>query len=177
MSEFKWRQFEGEIILWAVRRYCRYGISYHGRCHLLHRLSGQAAYPSGSPTEHSGTKRRAEESWDRVLKATRHHADSSEDEAAETDNGPRVYGKGFKRAHQGLSAREVHRSLGVGNACDRERGDSLATLRVRRGTVCVSKRVEPIAWQGGLCCERSLHGCCESSAPPSTGLSRECLDD
>jgi transposase, IS6 family len=28
MSEFKWRQFEGEIILWAVRWYCRYGISY-----------------------------------------------------------------------------------------------------------------------------------------------------
>jgi len=28
MSEFKWRQFEGEIILWAVRWYRRYGISY-----------------------------------------------------------------------------------------------------------------------------------------------------
>ena len=28
MSEFKWRQFEGEVILWAVRWYCRYGISY-----------------------------------------------------------------------------------------------------------------------------------------------------
>ena len=28
MSAFKWRQFEGEIILWAVRWYCRYGISY-----------------------------------------------------------------------------------------------------------------------------------------------------
>jgi len=28
MSEFKWRQFEGKIILWAVRWYCRYGISY-----------------------------------------------------------------------------------------------------------------------------------------------------
>ena len=28
MSESKWRQFEGVIILWAVRWYCRYGISY-----------------------------------------------------------------------------------------------------------------------------------------------------
>jgi hypothetical protein len=28
VSEFKWRQFEGEIILWAVCWYCRYGISY-----------------------------------------------------------------------------------------------------------------------------------------------------
>ena len=28
MSDFKWRHFEGEVILWAVRWYCRYGISY-----------------------------------------------------------------------------------------------------------------------------------------------------
>ena len=28
MSEFEWREFEGEVILWAVRWYCRYGISY-----------------------------------------------------------------------------------------------------------------------------------------------------
>ncbi len=28
MSEFKWRHFEGEIILWAVRWYFRYGIGY-----------------------------------------------------------------------------------------------------------------------------------------------------
>jgi transposase-like protein len=25
---FKWRHFAGEIILWAVRWYCLYGISY-----------------------------------------------------------------------------------------------------------------------------------------------------
>ena len=28
MLVFKWRHFEGEIILWAVRWYCRYGVSY-----------------------------------------------------------------------------------------------------------------------------------------------------
>ena len=28
MSDFKWRHFEGEMILWAVRWYCKYGISY-----------------------------------------------------------------------------------------------------------------------------------------------------
>lgn len=28
MSDFKWRHFQGEIILWAVRWYCRYGVSY-----------------------------------------------------------------------------------------------------------------------------------------------------
>jgi hypothetical protein len=28
MSAFKWRHFAGEVILWAVRWYCKYGISY-----------------------------------------------------------------------------------------------------------------------------------------------------
>jgi transposase-like protein len=28
MPVFKWRQFAGEVILLAVRWYCRYGISY-----------------------------------------------------------------------------------------------------------------------------------------------------
>jgi hypothetical protein len=28
VSEFKGRHFRGEIVLWAVRWYCRYGISY-----------------------------------------------------------------------------------------------------------------------------------------------------
>ena len=27
MSDFKGRHFEGEIVLWAVRWYCRYGVS------------------------------------------------------------------------------------------------------------------------------------------------------
>jgi len=28
MDDFKWRHFRGEIILWGVRWYCKYGISY-----------------------------------------------------------------------------------------------------------------------------------------------------
>ena len=28
MNDFKGRHFTGEVILWAVRWYCRYGISY-----------------------------------------------------------------------------------------------------------------------------------------------------
>ena len=28
MSDFKGRHFRGEIVLWAVRWYCRYGVSY-----------------------------------------------------------------------------------------------------------------------------------------------------
>ena len=26
--DFKWRHFRGEIILWAVRKYCQYGVGY-----------------------------------------------------------------------------------------------------------------------------------------------------
>jgi hypothetical protein len=57
MSEFKWRQFEGEIILWAVRWYCRYGISYRD----LEQMMGER----GVPVDHStiyrwkGTRRRS----------------------------------------------------------------------------------------------------------------------
>ena len=29
MPAFKWGQFAGEVTLWTVRWYCRYGISYH----------------------------------------------------------------------------------------------------------------------------------------------------
>ena len=28
MNDFKWRHYRGEVILWAVRWYCRHGISY-----------------------------------------------------------------------------------------------------------------------------------------------------
>ena len=45
MSEFKWRHFEGEIILWAVRWYCRYGISYRD----FEQMMGER----GVPVDHS----------------------------------------------------------------------------------------------------------------------------
>jgi IS6 family transposase len=45
MSEFKWRHFEGGIILWAVRWYCRYGISYRD----LEQMMGER----GAPVDHS----------------------------------------------------------------------------------------------------------------------------
>ena len=35
MSVFKWRQFTGEVILWAVRWYCRYAISYRELAEML----------------------------------------------------------------------------------------------------------------------------------------------
>jgi hypothetical protein len=39
MSEFKWRHFQVEIILWAVRWFCRYGKSYRD----LEQMMGSAA--------------------------------------------------------------------------------------------------------------------------------------
>jgi transposase, IS6 family len=45
MSDFKWRHFQGEIILWAVRWYCRYGISYRD----IEQMMGER----GVPVDHS----------------------------------------------------------------------------------------------------------------------------
>ena len=45
MSKFKCRHFEGEIILWAVGWYCRYGISYRD----LEQMMGER----GVPVDHS----------------------------------------------------------------------------------------------------------------------------
>ena len=35
MSDFKWRHFSGDIILLAVRWYCKYGISYRELAEIL----------------------------------------------------------------------------------------------------------------------------------------------
>lgn len=45
MSDFKWRHFQGDVILWAVRWYCRYGVSY--------RDLGQMMGKSGVIVDHS----------------------------------------------------------------------------------------------------------------------------
>jgi len=41
MSDFKWRHFEGEIILWAVRWYCCYRVSYRD----LEQMMGERRVP------------------------------------------------------------------------------------------------------------------------------------
>jgi hypothetical protein len=58
------------------------------------------------------------------LKTPTHHADSRENEPAETDDSPSVNRKSFETSHQRLCAGEVHRSLGMGNAreCERNKG-------------------------------------------------------
>ena len=45
MSDFKGRHFEGEIVLWAVRWYCRYGVSYRD----LEQMMGE----QGAAVDHS----------------------------------------------------------------------------------------------------------------------------
>jgi len=82
----------------------------------LHRLPGQGANPSGAPTKHSGTEQRTEEPWDGVLKSSRHHADASEDQTTETNDGARIDRERFERPHEGLSPGEIHRSLSVRNS-------------------------------------------------------------
>jgi transposase-like protein len=40
-GDFKWRHFQGEVILWAVRWYCRYGVSYRD----LEQMIGERGVP------------------------------------------------------------------------------------------------------------------------------------
>jgi len=54
MSDFKGRHFEGEIVLWAVRWYCRYGVSYRD----LEQMLGER----GVSVEHSTIYRRVQRS-------------------------------------------------------------------------------------------------------------------
>ena len=57
MSEFKCRHFEGEIILWAVRWYCRYGISYRD----LEQMMGERNVPVDHSTIYRWVQRYAPE--------------------------------------------------------------------------------------------------------------------
>ena len=45
MSDFKRRHFQSDVILWAVRWCCRYGVSYRG----LEQMMGER----GVPVDHS----------------------------------------------------------------------------------------------------------------------------
>jgi DDE domain len=52
VSDFKGRHFEGEIVLWAVRWYCRYGVSYRD----LEQMMGER----GVSADHSTIFRRVQ---------------------------------------------------------------------------------------------------------------------
>lgn len=65
MSDFKWRHFQGEIILWAVRWYCRYGISYRD----LEQMMGER----GIPVDHSTIYRWVQKYAPEIEKRLRWH--------------------------------------------------------------------------------------------------------
>ena len=73
MSEFKWRQFEGEIILWAVRWYCRYGISYRD----LEQMMGEGGVPVDHSTIYRWVQRFAPEIEKRLRWQWRHPQSTS----------------------------------------------------------------------------------------------------
>ena len=58
MSEFKWRHYEGEIILWAVRWYCRYGISYRDLEQMMGERNAGTAAVNGFVVALDGCRRR-----------------------------------------------------------------------------------------------------------------------
>src|SRR3546814_3788535 len=53
MTDFKWRHFQGDVILWAVRWYCRYPISYRDLEEML--------AERGISVDHTTIYRRSEE--------------------------------------------------------------------------------------------------------------------
>jgi IS6 family transposase len=57
MSDFKGRHFEGEIVLWAVRWYCRYGVSYRD----LEQMIGERGVSVDHSTIYRGVQRYAPE--------------------------------------------------------------------------------------------------------------------
>ena len=57
MAVFRWRHFAGEIILWAVRWYCRYGISYSK----LEEMMGERGVAVDHTTVYRWTQRYAPE--------------------------------------------------------------------------------------------------------------------
>ena len=57
MAVFRWRHFAGEIILWAVRWYCRYGISYRE----LEEMMGERGVEVDHTTLYRWTQRYAPE--------------------------------------------------------------------------------------------------------------------
>ena len=67
MSDFKGRHFEGEIVLWAVRWYCRYGVSYRD----LEQMMGERGVSVDHSTIYRWVQKYAPESLTRIGTATR----------------------------------------------------------------------------------------------------------
>lgn len=67
-GDFKWRHFQGEIILWAVRWYCKYGMSYRE----LEDMLSERGVPVDHTTLYRWVQRYAPEIEKRLRWAWRH---------------------------------------------------------------------------------------------------------
>ena len=56
MTDFKWRHFQGDVILWAVRWYCRYPISYRDLACMLRIPTKSASCSDAMSAMHSDFK-------------------------------------------------------------------------------------------------------------------------
>ena len=83
----------------------------HGRA--SHRLTGKRPDPTSTPTQDASTKQGTEETCNGILKAAAQHPDSGKDKTTETNDSSRVNCESFKRTHERLRPREIHRSLGM----------------------------------------------------------------
>src|SRR3546814_11801017 len=57
MTDFKWRHFQGDVIQWAVRWYCRYPISYRD----LEEMRGERGISGDHTTIHRWVQGYAQE--------------------------------------------------------------------------------------------------------------------
>ena len=69
MSDFNWRHFQDEVILWAARWYCRYPISYRD----LEQMMGEL----GVPVDHATVYRRIQKYAPEIEKRLRWHGQST----------------------------------------------------------------------------------------------------
>jgi transposase-like protein len=63
MNDFKGRHFTGEVILWAVRWYCRYGISYRDLEEMLSERGIDVDHTTIGSVANMGHGRAASPSW------------------------------------------------------------------------------------------------------------------
>jgi hypothetical protein len=64
-----------------------------------------------------------ENNFSYIRRSDVHHAYSGEDQAAKADDRASIDCESFEGCHQRLRPREVHRSLGMGNACEGQRNE------------------------------------------------------
>jgi hypothetical protein len=68
MSDFKWRDFAGTVILWEVRWYCKYGVSYHNLEKMLDERGVDADHTAKAAKRFLGKAVNGLKDWQKPLK-------------------------------------------------------------------------------------------------------------